>query len=64
MNKKEKKYLRTSAEKEKMQYLFEDFVANFYKKHKDEHDYEVYPQIRLLGTMSLQTKILADTYQI
>ena len=33
-----------SREREKMQYLFEDFVANFYKKHEDEHNYEVFPQ--------------------
>ena len=47
-----------------MQYLFEDFVANFYKKHEDEHNYEVSSNIKLLGTMSLQTKIQVDTYQI
>jgi len=29
-----------TRERKQMQYLFESFVANFYKKHKSEHDYK------------------------
>ena len=33
-----------TRKREQMQYLFESFVAKFYKKHKNEHAYEVSPQ--------------------
>ena len=37
-----------TRERKQMQYLFESFVANFYKKHKSEHDYKyVYSQKRV-----------------